>query len=108
LQRFHLKTHPYDACRVCSQIPWKNRRLLPAGSPEISRIAGADILNAWHLPCLGTPPKSGVFFNERAGRLTLTLSWRNTAITPAERDVMLGRLQADLLGTENTEPAHVV
>jgi len=66
------------------------------------------MLNAWHLPCLGTPPGTGVFCNEHAGRLTLTLSWRNTAITPAERDAMLGRLRADLLGTENTEPAHVV
>lgn len=66
------------------------------------------MLNAWHLPCLGTLPGTGVFFNKRADRLTLTLSWRNTASTPAERDVMLGRLRAVLLGTENTEPAHVV
>jgi hypothetical protein len=70
-------------------------------APELTEFAGARVTNAYHLPCLGTPPGTGLFFGEHAGRLNITLSWRAGALSDAERRLMTAQLRADLLG----EPA---
>ncbi len=64
----------------------------------MTRFAGAAITNAYHLPCLGTPPGTGIFFGERDGRLNVTISWREGALTDEEKLLMIGQLRADLLG----------
>ena len=67
-------------------------------APEITEIAGARILNGFHLPCPGTPPGTGLFFNERAGRVTLTLSWREGSLSDPERRLMAAQALEDCLG----------
>lgn len=72
-------------------------------APEMTTFAGATIENAWHLPCLGRPPGTGVFFNERNDKLTLTISWREGCLREEERKLMTARLLEDLLGRKQTE-----
>ena len=69
-------------------------------APETIHFAGARVLNGYHLPCLGTPPGTGLFFSEHGDRLNVTLSWREGVLTPGERHLMMERLRADLLGPE--------
>ena len=74
-------------------------------APEMTHFAGARVLNGYHLPCLGTPPGTGLFFNDHGDRLNVTLSWRDGVLTPEERHLMMERLRADLLGPELTRRA---
>lgn len=69
-----------------------------AFAPELTEFAGARVTNAYHLPCLGTPPGTGIFFGEREGRINVTLSWREGALDEPERQLMVSQLRADLLG----------
>ena len=69
-----------------------------AFAPDLTDFAGARILNAYHLPCLGTPPGTGIFFGERGDCLNVTLSWREGALDDVERRLMVAQLRADLLG----------
>jgi hypothetical protein len=74
-------------------------------APEIAEFAGAKITNAFHLPCLGSPPGTGVFFNERDGRVTIVLSWREGCITDEERRLMAAQVLEDCLGESRPELA---
>jgi hypothetical protein len=67
-------------------------------APELTEFAGARITNAYHLPCLGTPPGTGIFFGERDDRINITITWREGALDDAERRLMTAQLRADLLG----------
>ena len=67
-------------------------------APELTEFAGGRVLNAYHLPCLGTPPGTGIFFGEHAGRINVTISWREGALDDTERRLMIGQLREDLLG----------
>lgn len=67
-------------------------------APGLAQFAGAPITNAYHLPCLGTPPGTGIFFGERDNRLNVTLSWREGALTDEEKELVIAQLRADLLG----------
>ena len=67
-------------------------------APETKTFAGADVTNAYHLPCLGTPPGTGIFFGEHGARLNVTLTWRDGALTDEERALMVTQLHDDLLG----------
>ena len=69
-----------------------------AFAPELTEFAGTRVTNAYHLPCLGTPPGTGIFFGEREDRLNVTLSWREGALDDTERQLMVAQLRADLLG----------
>ena len=69
-------------------------------APEMTHFAGARVLNGYHLPCVGTPPGTGLFFSEHGGRLNVTLSWRDGVLTPEERRLMMAGLRDDLLGPE--------
>jgi hypothetical protein len=71
-------------------------------APEVTHFAGAKVCNAYHLPCLGAPPGTGLFFSEHGDRLNVTLAWREGVLTDGERQLMMGRLRADLLGPELT------
>jgi hypothetical protein len=72
-------------------------------APEIMEFAGAKITNAFHLPCLGTPPGTGVFFNERDGRVTITISWREGCLSDEERRLMAAQVLEDCLGEPRPE-----
>lgn len=69
-----------------------------AFAPELREFAGARVLNAYHLPCLGTPPGTGIFAGERDDRLNVTVSWREGALSAEEKTLMVAQLRADLLG----------
>lgn len=74
-------------------------------APELTDFAGGRVRNAYHLPCLGTPPGTGIFFGEREDRINITLSWREGALDDAERELMIGQLREDLLGAASVEAA---
>lgn len=66
--------------------------------PGVREICGAPITNGWHIPSVSQPPGSGIFFSEREGRLSATVSWRHGSLKPAEVDAMESSLRSDLLG----------
>ena len=68
-------------------------------APEMETVAGAALINAYHLPCLSTPPGTGIFFGDHGERLNVTLTWRDGALTDEERALMVTQLHDDLLGT---------
>ena len=67
-------------------------------APEVTAFAGARVTNAYHLPSVSAPPGTGMFFCEHEGRLNITLSWREGALTDAERRLMAAQTLEDLLG----------
>ncbi|MGV3533801.1 MAG: hypothetical protein ACO1QR_15645 [Chthoniobacteraceae bacterium] len=66
--------------------------------PECERIAGAPILNGWHVPSVSAPPGSGIFFSERNGQLTATIAWRDPGVTDDEVAMIRKTLREELLG----------
>ena len=66
--------------------------------PECAHFAGAKIEDGWHIPSVSAPPGSGIFFSERGGRLTATISWREGIVREEEIAVMRAALREDLLG----------
>ncbi|EDY21691.1 hypothetical protein CfE428DRAFT_0936 [Chthoniobacter flavus Ellin428] len=69
-----------------------------AFAPEMIEFAGAKITNAYHLPCLATPPGTGLFFCEREGQVNITLTWREGCLSDEERRLMLEQTMEDLFG----------
>ncbi|MEO8353579.1 MAG: hypothetical protein ABI680_17760 [Chthoniobacteraceae bacterium] len=71
-------------------------------APELETFAGARITNAFHLPCLGAPPSTGIFFSERGCRTSVTFTWRD-GLNPEERRAWVGQTLEDLLGAPRPE-----
>jgi hypothetical protein len=67
--------------------------------PRLREFCGGEILDGWHVPSVPQPPGTGLFFSERGGRLTATLSWREGALSADERRLMLEAVRKDLLGS---------
>ncbi|SKA81210.1 Phosphopantetheine attachment site [Prosthecobacter debontii] len=65
-------------------------------APELTQFAGASVTNAYHVPSFSDPPGTGVFTNEKNGRLVLTLCWREGTLTPEEREIFIQQLLSDL------------
>ncbi len=65
--------------------------------PNTSVFCDAPILNGWHIPAVSQPPGTGAFFSEKNGRLTMSFSWREGSVTPAETDLIFNRIRTDLL-----------
>lgn len=65
-------------------------------APELTRFAGATVTNAYHVPSFSDPPGTGVFANEKNGRLVLTLCWRAGTISDGERRIFIDQLMKDL------------
>jgi len=63
-------------------------------------FCGGKILDGWHVPAVSQPPGTGLFFSERHGRLTATLSWREGAVNEHERARMLASVRNDLIGAD--------
>ena len=68
--------------------------------PRLEEFCGGEILDGWHVPSVPQPPGTGLFFSERAGRLTASLCWREGVLSEEERDGMLASVRGDLLGSE--------
>ncbi len=66
--------------------------------PECRTFCGAPITQGWHIPTVSQPPGSGIFFNQRDGRLSATLSWREGVLDAAELAEMRAQLRRDLFG----------
>ncbi len=65
-------------------------------APELTEFAGAAVTNAYHVPGFSNPPGTGVFANEKNGRLVLTLCWRETILSEEEREVFIQQLMEDV------------
>ncbi len=72
-------------------------------APELVEFAGGRVTNAYHLPCFAVPPGTGLFFCERAGRVNITLAWREGCLTTEERQVMMSQVMEDLFGEPRPE-----
>ena len=66
--------------------------------PGVHEICGAPITNGWHIPSVSQPPGSGIFFSDREGLLSATISWRQGSLKLDEVDAMESSLRSDLLG----------
>ncbi len=75
-------------------------------APELVAFAGSTVTNAYHLPCLATPPGTGLFFCERAGRVNITLTWREGCLSDEERRLMLAQVMEDLFGEPRPDLLH--
>lgn len=73
-------------------------------SAGLVSIAGARVINGWHIPVISTPPGSGLFLGEHDGRLSLSMSWRDGAISESEQNLLMDKFIEGLLG----EPADEV
>ncbi len=65
-------------------------------APELTHFAGARVTNAYHVPSFSDPPGTGVFANEKNGRLVLTLCWREGTLKEGERQIFIDQLMSDL------------
>jgi acyl carrier protein len=65
-------------------------------APELTQFAGAAVTNAYHVPGFSNPPGTGVFANEKNGRLVLTLCWREGAMNEQEREIFVQQLMSDM------------
>jgi hypothetical protein len=77
-----------------------------AFAPEMIEFAGQRVANAYHLPCLGTPPGTGLFFAERNGLVNITVTWREGCLAEEERRLMLAQVMEDLFGEPRPELLH--
>lgn len=66
-------------------------------APQMKHMAGADMAMGYHLPVISTPPGTGLFVNEFGPRLSLQMSWRDGALSEAERGLMFERFLHDLI-----------
>ncbi len=62
----------------------------------LNRFFGAEIVNAFHVPCVPTPPGTGIFCNDKNGKLVLTTCWHQSVLSDAEREMMMQQLLQDL------------
>ncbi|HEV7869099.1 MAG TPA: hypothetical protein VGO90_15535 [Chthoniobacteraceae bacterium] len=79
-----------------------------AFAPELQQFAGARITNAYHLPCLGSPPGTGLFFNESGDRVNVVFAWREGALKPDELALTIAQTREDLLGKPLPAEAHAL
>jgi len=65
--------------------------------PALNEFCGAEVHDGWHIPSVFQPPGTGVFFSERRGHLTCSLSWRKGVVTDEELSQLVSSLREDLL-----------
>ncbi len=57
-------------------------------APGMESFLGARVRTAYHVPGFSSPPGTGLFVNEKHGRLVLTQCWREGVLKPEERSLM--------------------
>jgi hypothetical protein len=72
----------------------------------LTEFAGAQITNANHLPCLATPPGTGLFSCERNGQINVTVTWREGCLSPEELKLLLTQTLEDLFGEPRPDLLH--
>ncbi len=65
-------------------------------APELEHFAGARVTSAYHIPGFSSPPGTGVFANEKNGRLILTFAWREGVLSRDEQEAMVEQVLTDL------------
>ncbi len=68
-------------------------------APGLQSFLGAQIVNAYHIPGIATPPGTGLFCNEKNGRLTITLCWHEDALSAEERQLLFEQFEGDICGS---------
>lgn len=64
--------------------------------PGLSEFAGAPLQNICTIPSICSPPGLGIFVSDFAGRITITLAWRENGITQSELDAMENQIRMDM------------
>ncbi|MDZ4404463.1 hypothetical protein [Prosthecobacter sp.] len=80
--------------QICSLFHSHTGSFLPGRAV----FAGAPVQNVCTIPSVCSPPGLGVFFSDFAGRITVTLSWREACMSTAEIEALCQQIQADLAG----------
>lgn len=65
-------------------------------APGLDDFTGAKVSNAYHVPGISSPPGTGVFANEKHGRLVLTLCWKDGSLTEEERAIFMKQILSDM------------
>jgi hypothetical protein len=65
-------------------------------APELETFGGARVANAYHIPGFSSPPGTGIFANERNGRLVLTFAWREGVLSREEQDAFVDQVLTDV------------
>lgn len=65
-------------------------------APQLTQLAGAEVLNGFHAPAVQPSPGSGLIMSLRRGRLNIAHVYQEGVITDAERSLLLEHLLADL------------
>lgn len=65
-------------------------------APGLDAFFGAPVRSAFHVPGIGTPPGTGIFCNEKNGRMVVTVCWHEAALDGEERQLLLDSFLADL------------
>lgn len=65
-------------------------------APELVTFGAATVTNAYHIPGFSSPPGTGVFANEKNGRLVLTFAWRDGVLTKDEQQAFVDHVLHDL------------
>lgn len=68
--------------------------------PGHSAFAGAALQNICTIPSVCAPPGLGIFASDYAGRITITLAWREKAVTREELNSLERQIRMDLTGSE--------
>ncbi len=65
-------------------------------APGLDTFFGAPVRSAFHVPGIGTPPGTGIFCNEKNGRMVVTVCWHEAALDGEETQLLLDSFLADL------------
>jgi acyl carrier protein len=65
-------------------------------APGLTTFLGAPIRTAYHIPGFTSPPGTGLFVNEKHGRLVLAACWRGDVVSERERALLWERWLSDL------------
>ncbi len=89
---YNLPAFLYMKGEICSLFHSHTGAFLPG----VESIFGCRISNGYHVPSVCSPPGIGIFFSEHAGRLTMTLSWKDGCLSPPELALLETSLARDL------------
>ena len=89
----HMRFIQFQMKGLFSSFYHSNTGTFAAGMDD---FLGVPIENAYHVPGISTPPGTGIFANEKHGRLILTHCWKDGSMTDEERKVFMDQLLTDL------------
>lgn len=80
--------------QICSLFHSHTGAFLPGRSD----FAGAALQNICTIPSVCTPPGLGVFASDYAGRITITLAWREKGLSQDELSALEKQIRIDMTG----------